>query len=65
MRVICRQNPIPLDPIEGVAFSLFERPKQQGVGRVAAAAAMPQRLRGAGVYPSPRAWDFLALALSC
>lgn len=63
MRVICRQNPIPLDPIEGVAFSLFEQPKQQGVGRVAA--AMPQRLRGAGVYPSPRAWDFLALALSC
>ena len=62
MRVICSQTPNPLDPIEGVAFSLFRQPMQHGVGRVAA--AMPQHLRRAGVYPSSRAWDFLALALS-
>ena len=62
MRVLCRQNADPLDPTEGVAFSLFEQPRRPGVGRVAA--AMPQRLRSLGVYPSSRAWDFLAIALS-
>ena len=62
MRVICTRSPNPLDSIEGVAFSLFEQPMQHGVGRVAA--AMPKHLRRAGVYPSSRAWDFLALALS-
>ena len=61
MRVICRQNPAPLDQADGVSFSLFAPPNRQGVGRVAV--EMPKRLRGAGVYPSPRAWDFLALAL--
>ena len=62
MRVICQQNPAPLDPNDGVSFSLFEQPRQRGVGRVAA--TIPQDLRRAGVYPSARAWDFLALSLS-
>ena len=62
MKVVCSQNPIPLDPAAGVAFSLFKQPEQPSVGRVAA--AMPQGLRRAGVYPPSRAWDFLALALS-
>ena len=62
MRVICQQNPPPLDPLDGVAFSLFEQPDRQDVGRVAA--AMPRHLRSQGVYPSPRVWDFLAIALS-
>ncbi len=62
MTVICRQNAIPIDPSDGMAFSLFEQPKWPGVGRVAA--AMPQRLRSLGIYPSSRAWDFLAIALS-
>ena len=62
MRVICRQNPDPLHPSDGVAFSLFEQPQHHGVGRVAV--AMPQHLRRSGIYPSSRAWDFLALALS-
>ena len=62
MRVICQQNPPPLDPLDGVAFSLFEQPDHQDVGRVAA--AMPRHLRSQGVYPSPRVWDFLAIALS-
>ncbi len=62
MRVICRQNAVPVDPDDGVAFSLFEQPRRPGVGRVAA--AMPRRLRSLGVYPSSRAWDFLAIALS-
>lgn len=62
MKVICRPNPPPLDPIDGVAFSLFERPSQQGVGRIAA--AMPRSLRREGIYPSQRVWDFLVIALS-
>ena len=62
MRIICRQNAVPIDPIDGVAFSLFEQPRHPGVGRVGA--AIPQRLRSLGVYPSSQAWDFLAIALS-
>ena len=62
MRVICRQNAVPVHPNDGVAFSLFEQPRRPGVGRVAA--AMPQHLRRLGVYPSSRAWDLLAVALS-
>ena len=62
MRVTCRQNPFPLDPIDGLAFSLFERPEHQDVGRVAV--TMPQKLRRQGIYPSTRVWDFLAIALS-
>ena len=62
MRVICQQNPAPLDPTDGVSFSLFEQPERPGVGCVAA--AIPQVLRRAGVYPSARSWDFLALSLS-
>ena len=62
MRVICQQNPAPLDPADGVSFSLFEQPERRGVGRVAA--TIPQDLRRAGVYPSAPAWDFLALSLS-
>ena len=62
MRVICQQNPAPLDPTHGVSFSLFVQPDRHGVGRVAA--TIPQDLRRAGVYPSARAWDFLALSLS-
>ena len=62
MRVVCRQNPVPLDPTDGVSFSLFEQPQQPEVGRVGA--TIPQDLRRAGVYPSERAWDFLALSLS-
>ena len=62
MRVICQQNPALLDPNEGVSFSLFERTDRRGVGRVAA--TIPLNLRRAGVYPSARTWDFLALSLS-
>ena len=62
MKVTCLKKPIPLQPTDGVAFSLFQRPARAGVGRVAA--AMPERLLRAGVQPPPRAWDFLALALS-
>ena len=62
MRIICRQNAVPIDPIDGFAFSLFEQPRRPGVGRVGA--TIPQRLRSLGVYPSSRAWDFLAIALS-
>ena len=62
MRVKCVQNPAPLDLTDGVSFSLFEQPQQRGVGRVGA--TIPQDLRRAGVYPSARAWDFLALSLS-
>ena len=62
MRIICRQNAVPIDPIDGVAFSLFEQPRRPGVGRVGA--TIPQRLRSLAVYPSSRAWDFLAIALS-
>ena len=62
MRVICVQDPAPLEETEGVAFSLFHGTQEDGVGRVAA--AMPQALRRAGVRPSSRAWDFLAVALS-
>lgn len=62
MRVICQQNPAPLDPHEGVSISLFQQPTRRGVGRVGA--KIPQGLLRAGVYPCARAWDFLALALS-
>ena len=62
MRVKCLQNAVPLDPSDGVSFSLFEQPQQRGVGRVAA--KIPRDLRRAGVFPSARAWDFLALAMS-
>ena len=62
MRVICSQNPAPLAPTDGVAFSLFEAPEQHGVGRVGV--TIPRDLRREGVYPSTRAWDFLAMSLS-
>ena len=62
MRVICRQNPAPLAPADGISFSLFAAPEQRGVGRVGA--KIPRDLRRKGVYPSTRAWDFLALSLS-
>ena len=62
MRVICRPNPGPLDPAEGVAFSLFTPPQQAGVGRLAT--NIPRDVLRAGVQPNPRAWDFLALAVS-
>ena len=62
MRVVCLQDPAPLEPAEGVAFSLFESSQRDGVGRVAA--SMPKDIRRAGIRPSPRAWDFLAIALS-
>ena len=62
MRVICRQNPAPLARTDGVAFSLFEAPEQHGVGRVGA--TIPRDLRREGVYPSTRAWDFLAISMS-
>ncbi len=62
MRVICRQNPAPLAQTGGVSFSLFAAPEQQGVGSVGA--TIPRDLRREGVYPSTRAWDFLALSLS-
>ena len=62
MRIRCLQNPAPLEPAEGLVFSLFQQPQHDGVGRVAA--AMPQDLRRAGVLPSSQAWDFLAIALS-
>ena len=55
-------KPAPLDPTDGVSFSLFVQPERRGVGRVAA--TIPQVLRRAGVYPSAQAWDFLALSLS-
>lgn len=62
MKVICHQNPVPLSPSDGVAFSLFQQPKHSGVGRVGA--GIPRDLIRAGVRPSERAWDFLAIALS-
>ena len=62
MRVICTQDPVPLEPAEGIAFSLFQRPRNNGMGRIAT--AMPQDILRAGVEPSTRAWDFLAIALS-
>ena len=62
MRVVCLPDPAPLESTEGVAFSLFQPPQQVGVGRVAT--SMIKDLRRAGVQPSPRAWDFLAIALS-
>ena len=62
MRVICRQNPAPIARTDGVSFSLFSAPEQRGVGRVGA--NIPRDLRREGVYPSTRAWDFLALSLS-
>ena len=61
MRIICKQNPAPLDPNDGIAFSLFEQPRDRRVGRVGA--TIPRDLRRAGVYPSELAWDFLALSL--
>ena len=62
MRVISARNPMPLEPNEGIAFSLFHSSKRSGVGRVAS--NMPQEVIQAGVQPSPRVWDFLAIALS-
>ena len=62
MRVVCVPDPAVLEPNQGVAFSLFRRPGSDHVGRVAA--AMSQNLLRAGVQPSPRAWDFLAISLS-
>lgn len=61
MRVICQQDPPPVNPTEGVAFSLFEQPRDGRVGRVGA--TMAQELRRNGVYPSALAWDFLAFSL--
>ena len=62
MKVICKPNPVPLQPSEGVAFSLFRRPQYPDSGRVAA--NMPEDILRAGVEPPSRAWDFLAIALS-
>ena len=62
MRVLCQLNPLPLERSRGVAFSLFDGPRREGVGRVAA--SMRQSVRRAGVRPSSRAWDFLTVALS-
>ena len=62
MRIRCLQNPAPLEPAKGLAFSLFQQPQRNDVGRVAV--SMPQDLRRAGVLPSSPAWDFLAIALS-
>lgn len=61
MRVICQQDPPPVNPTEGVSFSLFEQPRDGRVGRVGA--KMAQDLRRNGVYPSALAWDFLAFSL--
>ena len=62
MKVICARDPKPLDPTEGVAFSLFHSPRRHGIGRVAS--TMPHDVIRAGIQPSSRAWDLLAVALS-
>ena len=62
MRVICTQDPIPLHPAEGTAFSLFQSPRRDGVGSIAA--TMVQHISRAGMQPPSHAWDFLAVALS-
>ena len=41
---------------------MFQRPRRSGVGSIAA--TMVQQMSRAGVQPSSRAWDFLAVALS-
>ena len=62
MRVICMQDPALLGPSKGIAFSLFHRPQHSGIGRVAT--TMAQDVIRAGIQPSSRTWDFLAVALS-
>ena len=62
MRVRCIPNPAPLDPSEGVAFSLFCTRSTESIGQIGV--QMRQELIRAGVEPSHRAWDFLAFALS-
>ena len=62
MKVVCLQDPVPVPPDEDMVFSLFHPPQNKGVGRVAA--SMLKDVRRAGAQPSPRAWDFLAIALS-
>ena len=62
MRVVCSPDPRPLDPEEGIAYSLFSSPGQPGVGRIAT--AMPLALRRCGFHPPVNAWDFLAISLS-
>lgn len=62
MKVVCTPSPRPLDPEQGVAYSLFVPPGEPGVGRIAA--AMPVALRRGGLRPPVNAWDFLAISLS-
>ena len=62
MRVICQQDPDPLNPVDGVSFSLFEQSRDRRVGSVGA--RIGQALRRSGVYPSALAWDFLAFSLA-
>lgn len=62
MRVISARDPMPLEPSEGIAFSLFHSSKRRGVGSIAS--SMPREVIQAGIQPSPQAWDFLAIALS-
>ena len=56
MRVVCGPDPVPLEPSEGTAFSLFRRPLCNGVGR--AAAGLSSDVLRAGVEPSKKSLGF-------
>jgi len=62
MRIKCSQNPDVVKLRDGITFSMYHRPNNLGVGRIAC--TMPMEVRRSGIKANVCSWDFLSLALS-
>jgi 7-cyano-7-deazaguanine synthase in queuosine biosynthesis len=62
MKILCSPDPARIDHKQGVAFSIYEKPKHHSVRHLAY--DLHIKIRRSGIKPKNRTWDFFSIAMA-